>query len=168
MNALFELIGRHGEPIAWWQMCLRASLIFLIGLAYVRIAGARAFGKWGALDILLAIIIGSNLSRTITGGAPFFATLVATAWLIALHYVLAHAAAVWPGLGFWLKGRPVRLVSDGAIDEGALRRHGIGRGDLEQALRAAGHADTSGVAAAYLERSGAISVITRCGPRPTP
>lgn len=161
MPWLYDVIGRHGEAITWSQMSVRALVIFAIGLAFVRLAGERVFGKWGALDILLAIIIGSNLSRTITGGAPFVPTLAATAVLIGAHALLAYAALWWSPLGGLLKGRPSQLVADGEIDWRAMRRHGVGRGDLEQALRRAGQADTRAVQAAFLERSGDISVILR-------
>ncbi|WP_091740617.1 DUF421 domain-containing protein [Phenylobacterium immobile] len=160
MDLLYDLIGRHGETITWSQMSARALLIFLIGLAFVRLAGERVFGKWGALDILLAIIIGSNLSRTITGGAPFFPTLCATAVLIGVHALLAYAATWWP-LGDLLKGRPTQLVADGQIDWRAMRRHGVGQGDLDQALRQAGQMDLSAVKAVFLERNGDLSVILR-------
>lgn len=153
------LIGHSGEAIRWDQMCFRGFVIFAIGLVFVRVAGERVFGKWGALDILLAIIIGSNLSRTITGGAPFVPTLCATAVLIALHAALAYAAVLWPALGSWLKGRPTQLILDGLVDQRALRRHAVGQGDLQQALRRAGQTEPSAVRAAFLERNGDISVI---------
>lgn len=160
MDIFYALIGRHGEAITWSQMSARALLIFMIGLAFVRLAGERVFGKWGALDILLAIIIGSNLSRTITGGAPLFPTLCATAVLIGVHALLASAATWWP-LGDLLKGRPTQLVAEGQIDWRAMRRHGVGQGDLEQALRQAGQMDLSGVQAVFIERNGGLSVILR-------
>jgi uncharacterized membrane protein YcaP (DUF421 family) len=155
----YGMIGHSGEAISWSQMSIRGLVIFVIGLVFVRVAGERVFGKWGALDILLAIIIGSNLSRAITGGAPFVPTLCATAVLIALHAGLAYAAVLWPGLGGWLKGWPTRLIQDGQIDHRALRRHAVGQGDLQQALRRAGQIDPSHVQAAFLERNGDISII---------
>lgn len=157
----YDLIGRHGETITWSQMSLRALVVFMIGLVLVRLAGERVFGKWGALDILLAIVIGSNLSRTITGGAAFLPTLSATAVLIGLHAILAYAAVWFPPLGALLKGRPSQLAADGEIDWRTMRRHGLGRGDLEQALRRSGLSNTEDIEAAFLERSGDISVIVR-------
>lgn len=159
LYALHELIGHEGEPILWWQMCLRATLILLFGLILFRLAGKRVFGKWGALDIILSVIIGSNLSRALTGGAPFLATLAATALLIVLHWALAAAAVRLPRLGPFLKGVPAKLIEDGEIDERAMVRHGVGANDLEAALRCAGVADSRSVKSAWLERNGDISVI---------
>lgn len=56
------------EPgTTWSQDCARAVLVFICGLVLVRIAGRRVFGQWSALEIVVSIIIGSNLSRALTG-----------------------------------------------------------------------------------------------------
>ena len=138
LDVLHDFVGREGGHISWWQMSLRASLIFLFGLALVRFAGKRVFGKWGAIDIILSVVIGSNLSRAMTGSAPFLQTLIATVVLVALHEALTAAATRLPVLGPLLKGRSFRIINDGDIDEAALRRHRIGSNDLQEALRSAG------------------------------
>ncbi len=161
LQTFHALIGDHGQDISWWQMSLRASLLFAIGLAIMRLAAARAFGKWTAMDIILAVIVGSNLSRALTGSAPFWPTVIATLVLVALHAAVSWAVTRWPALSGVLKGRSVRLVRDGEVDEAALRRHGIGRGDLRMALRARGIDEVEGAEAVHLERNGDISVIPR-------
>jgi uncharacterized membrane protein YcaP (DUF421 family) len=140
-------------------MSLRATVIFVVGLAFVRLAGKRVFGRWAALDIIVSVVIGSNLSRAITGNAPIVPVLCATAAILFLHGVLAHIAVWLPRFGEWLKGAPEPLIHDGEIDQVAMRRNAIGNGDLAQALRLAGRLDAGGVQAAFLERDGHISVI---------
>jgi hypothetical protein len=39
------------------------------------VAGRRVFGRWAALDIVVAIVVGSNLSRALTGAAQLGGTL---------------------------------------------------------------------------------------------
>lgn len=161
MAFLHELIGAQGQAISLVQMSLRAVLIFVIGLLIVRFAAARAFGKWSALDIVLAVIVGSNLSRAITGGAPFLPTLAATILLVLLHGLLARASARWSWLSAVIKGRPVILARDGVLDEAAMKKAGLGEGDLRMALRAAGYDDVSEIRSASLERNGDITIIGR-------
>lgn len=163
LQTFHNLVGVHGEPVGWLQMTLRAVLIFTIGLAIMRFAATRAFGKWTALDIILAVIVGSNLSRALTGSAPFWPTVAATLVLVALHAALARAVIRWPALSSALKGQPAVLVHEGSPDEAALRRHGIGEGDLHMALRARGLTDINDVETVYLERNGDISVIQKQG-----
>ena len=161
LNNIHMLIGRTGEDIAWWQMTARAALIFLYGIVLVRFAGKRVFGKWGAIDIVLSVIIGSNLSRALTGNAPFAETLVATTALVGLHAALTAAAVRAPALGPLIKGKPACLASDGRIDDSALARHGVGRHDFDEAVRAAGLSRADDVAEAWIERNGDISIIRR-------
>ena len=133
-------------------------LVFVIGVVIVRLAASRAFGKWSPLDIILAVVVGSNLSRALTGNAPFVTTLVATCVQEHQHAALARAVIRWPGLSTLLKGRSVRLVEDGVLRADAMRRHGIGEGDLRMALRAQGVSDLSEARTVWLERNGDISV----------
>jgi len=159
MEFLSDLLGRDGEPLTWLQMSARAVVVFVFGVFLVRLASKRAFGKWDALDIIVSIVIGSNLSRALTGNAPLWPTLAGSATLIVLHAVLAHVAVLAPWLGPLLKGSPARLVTDGRVDERALRRHGIGHHDLEEALRCSGVEDVGQVRAAWIERNGSISIV---------
>jgi uncharacterized membrane protein YcaP (DUF421 family) len=161
LSPLHDLIGREGQAMLWWQMGARGVLVFLFGLLLVRLAGKRVFGKWGAFDIILSVIIGSNLSRALTGSAPFFETLAATAILVMLHRALAAAAARTNWLGPMIKGKPARLIEAGVVDEAALIRHGLGDHDLQAALRCAGVEDVESVSGAWLERNGQISVVRR-------
>ena len=161
MELLHELIGREDGNITWWQMSIRATVIFFYGLALIRLAHKRVFGKWSPIDIVLSVVIGSNLSRTLTGNSPFVETLIATTLLVVLHSLLTDAAARIPGLGPWLKGSPAKLIEDGEPDERQLRKHAIGEHDLQEALRSCGLQDVTEVRAAYLERNGDINIVKR-------
>ena len=121
-----ELIGHEGD-ILWWQMSIRAVLIFIFGLVLIRVFGRRAFGKQNPLDIVVAIIVGSSLSRALTGNAPFIPTIIAMAVLVWLFWVLEHAAARWHWLGRLAKGDPVWLARDHRLEpqrHEAVGRHG--------------------------------------------
>lgn len=61
MDVVFGPTGH----VTGWQECDRALVVFIYGLAIVRIVGRRVFGKWAALDIIVSVIVGSNLSRAL-------------------------------------------------------------------------------------------------------
>jgi uncharacterized membrane protein YcaP (DUF421 family) len=167
MNGLFGLIG-HGTSmeITWWQMSVRAGIIFAFGIALLRLAGRRAFGRQSALDIVLTVLIGSNLSRALTGGAPFFATLAGTAALVALYWLSIHVTQRFHWVGYVLKGADIALVREGRADRAAMRRVGVSEQDLHEAIRAERTERLDDVKLATLERSGHISVIPM--PKPAP
>lgn len=161
---LHDWIGNDSNAITWWQMSLRGLLIFAYGIVLVRLAGKRAFGKVSAFDIVLAIIIGSNLSRALTGSAPFGATLLASTILVLLHRTLAVAAFNTSWLGYVIKGEPRCLVREGEPQKKELRASQITDEDLHEALRLnAGQEDLAGIHAAWLERNGEISFVRRRG-----
>jgi uncharacterized membrane protein YcaP (DUF421 family) len=161
LDFLHAFIGSDEGDISWWLMSIRAVLIFLYGVALVRMAGKRVFGKWGAIDIILSVIIGSNLSRALTGSAPFVETLVATTALVALHWVLTLAATRAQFLGPLLKGHAARVCVGGEIDRDELKRHGVGEHDLEAAFRNAGVKDPDEVDEIWIERNGDVNVLKR-------
>ena len=68
MDWNLALFGPTGHITAA-QECARTVIVFAYGLLVVRIAGRRLFGKWGALDIIVSLVVGSSLSRAMTGNA---------------------------------------------------------------------------------------------------
>jgi uncharacterized membrane protein YcaP (DUF421 family) len=147
------------EHLLWWQECARAVLVFAYGLILVRIAGRRMFGKWSALDIIVSIMIGSNLSRALTGNSPLWATLAATTALVALHGVLAYLVARSTVLSRWIEGRAIRLADRGTPLAPALHRYSVSEADLNEALRQHGVADLETARLVTLEPSGRITVL---------
>lgn len=157
------VLGIDSEDLTWWQMSVRAVVVFMAALVIIRIGNNRVFGKNSALDIVLGIIYGSVLSRAITGNSPFFPTLVAALVLVLLHNALAVVAFHSDfGFGYFVKGESVKLIEEGNLQEKALKKHCITKDDLREALRNSGNeSDLSDIKSAYLERSGKISIILK-------
>ena len=146
------------------QVMLRAVLIYVAGLAILRVGEHRFLGKNTAFDVVLGFILGSMLSRAVNGSAALGATLVGCIALVALHWLFAATSLRWHRFGHLVKGSPRQLVRDGEVDWNTMRRNRISRRDLEEAVRSEGRrADLSQVEEAYFERSGKISVIPRRG-----
>jgi uncharacterized membrane protein YcaP (DUF421 family) len=144
--------------VAWWQEAARAALVFAYGLALVRLLGRRAFARWAALDIVVAIVAGSNLSRALTGNAPLLGTLVATTVLLILHRLCALVASR-SRLASWLvEGEPLALARGGRIDRATARQHGVSEVDLEEVARGAGLGAPERADTIVLEPSGKIDV----------
>ena len=158
MHWLRLIIGpdENAEP---WQICVRAVLIFIVGILCIRIAGRRTFSQASPLDIVVAIIVGSNLSRIMTGKADFLGGLGASLIIVLMHRGLAMATLHWSILSDIVKTDPVVLLKDGRIDHRALVRHGISEPDLLEGLRLENCDSPKDVRVATLEPSGKISVV---------
>lgn len=154
-----EAIFGSEHAINVWQECTRAGVIFFYGLVLLRLSGRRTFADWSALDVVLSIVIGSSLSRALTGSAPFPGTLVACALLAALHVAMAHGVARSRAFSRIVEGGPIEVGAGGTVDQRVRKRHMISLGDLMEALRKRGIEDVARTKRIVLEASGEITVI---------
>jgi uncharacterized membrane protein YcaP (DUF421 family) len=158
-------LGLDSKEIGVAQMALRAVVVYVVTVAFVRLAKKRFMSRATAFDVILGIMLGSIVSRAITGNAPFGPALAASAALIAMHWLFSFVAWRWHGFGIAVKGRPRTLVRDGAPDRDAMRRAHITEHDLDEDLRTEGLDGPERVREARLERSGKLSVVKRSEPK---
>ena len=161
MHLLDLLIGPDQTHLLWWQETMRAGIVFVVGLLLLRLSGLRTFSRYAPIDTIVTIVIGSNLSRAMTGSAPFVPTLAASLVLVLLHRALASAALHVPQLGRLLKGAPRPLIVEGDLLHASLRKEAITQEDLHEALRLKGLHDFGQIRTATLERNGQISLCER-------
>lgn len=152
-------LGLDSKELGIVQMGARAAIVYVITVLLVRLGKRRFMGRATAFDVILGIMLGSIVSRAVTGNAPFLPALVATAVLLAMHWVFSGIAMRWPSFGWLIKGRSVRVVRDGSQDTTVLRRSHMTEHDLWEDLRSKGISNLGQVADARLERSGQLSVI---------
>ena len=152
-------LGLESKELALGQMMLRAVVVYVVTVAIVRLGKKRFMGRATAFDVILGIMLGSVVSRAITGNAPMFPALAAGATLLAMHWVFSGIALRWHAFGFVVKGRSRLLVRDGKADGDQLRAAHMTELDLREDLRAHGVSGPEEVHEARLERSGKLSVI---------
>jgi uncharacterized membrane protein YcaP (DUF421 family) len=168
MNAIQDfvqmLIGPDGQPkdLTMLQLCLRAFMIFVFGLAMVRTGDRRSLAEKTGFDTLFLILIGAILARAINGSAGFLTTLGCALFLMIIHRLFAFIAFHSHAFGKLIKGNAVMLVTDGHFNWKAMKRHLVSKHDLEEDLRLAAQAENiSSIRHARLERSGDISFIEK-------
>ena len=64
-------LGLEGERLGAAQMALRAVVVYVVTVAFARLGKKRFMGRATAFDVILGIMLGSIVSRAITGNAPF-------------------------------------------------------------------------------------------------
>lgn len=141
------------------QLSFRALLMLLFGILCVRVAGRRTFAQASPLDIIVYLIVGSNLSRVITGKADVVPSMAATLTLVAAHRLLSYITLRKTSISSLIKADPTVLVRNGLPDADAMRRQGISNDDLLEALRLRQVEKIEDVRLATLERGGEISVL---------
>jgi uncharacterized membrane protein YcaP (DUF421 family) len=161
LETFHHLIGEEPGHIAWWQMSIRAIIIFLYAVLLYRIAPRRSFANLSAFDIILTVIVGSSLSRALTGNAPVLPALAATAVLVSLHALFSFLAPRFEFFSWVTKGRPVQLIREGTVDWAVARRNLLGPRDIDEELRLKGLNSAEQVEEAHIERNGQFSVIKK-------
>jgi len=71
-------------PLSLGHVAGRSQVMYVIGLIVVRAGKSRLLARATALDLILAFILGSLISRGINGSASLSGTTVAVATLVAL------------------------------------------------------------------------------------
>jgi len=166
-GALAQIFGGDypSDRLEIHQVAARAAVVYLIGLIIVRIGKSRLISRLTALDVILGFILGSLLSRGITGHASISGTAVASAVLVFMHWLFTRLAYRWHAFGMFIKGHVRTLVIDGQLQYDAMRQSNLSEHDVMEELRLHGVDDVSHVARAYKERNGEISVIKK---KPSP
>lgn len=166
IHALLDL-GSDAQAPDTASMVLRTVLVYAFTLLVVRLGSRRLLSKPSAFDVIVAIMVGSIMSRAINGSAPFVPTLAAGAVLLFLHWVFAAAAFRVHWISAMVKGTRIPLIRDGKVVPDGVRRAQVSEDDLAEALRLrVQHDDVSKVGVAYMERSGEITVIPRGAGKP--
>jgi len=161
-----KVFGVDGHPtdLTVLQVSLRCLVIFVIGLALVRVGDRRSLSEKTAFDAIFIVLLGSILSRAINGSGPMLLTIWASIFLMIIHRICAYIAFQSHGFGKLIKGQDVTIVRDGKIDWKAMKRKLVSKHDLEEDLRLdAKVEDVSKIKVARLERSGDISFIKSDG-----
>ena len=151
-------------PLTTYQVAARAAMVYVLGVAAVRMGKSRLLSRATPLDVILALILGSLLSRGITGHASLSNTIVASVVLVALHWLLTALGYRFPGFEDTIKGRAYPLVEQGRQRGDNMRRSHVSRDDLTEAMRLQGIGDFAQIESAFKERNGEVSVIKRPAP----
>jgi uncharacterized membrane protein YcaP (DUF421 family) len=160
-DVLLGLSATKADDLGTLQVCLRALVVYLVLIGYVRFAKKRFLGEATGFDAILVIVIGSVASRAISGTAPFFPSLAGTFVLVLVHWVISYITQNSPLLSYLTKGKDTVLMHNGEIDPRALAASHMSEDDLAEGLRQEGIETLSQVKSARLERSGRVSVIRK-------
>ncbi len=144
------------------QMVLRTIIVYGVALGLIRLGKRRFLGGYTAFDILMGFVVGSIMSRTITGREDFFSAILVIGTLMTIHYVISYITFHSSDASNIFKNSERQLVKDGEIDRMAMEKSKLGDNDLLQALRQRGSVKSvEQVDCAYLERDGSITVIPK-------
>ena len=147
----------------WWELPLRASVVYLALLVLMRVSGRRTVGQFTPFDLLVVMLLSEAVSNGLAGEEnSVLGGLLSAATLIALNVLVAFITARSDRAQLWVEGRPVLIGRDGEIFAEVLKRHHTPLCDVERALREA-DCDRKDMKYAFLEADGRISILQHSG-----
>lgn len=146
----------------WWEIVVRTAVVYAAVLGGIRITGKRQIGQMAPFDLVLILLIANAVQNAMVGpDTSLVGGLLAALVLLLLNLLVGRLNERLPFIERFLEGTPAVLVSDGQMVEANMRKEGIDRQELEQAIREHGVADIAGVELAVLEIDGDISVVPK-------
>jgi uncharacterized membrane protein YcaP (DUF421 family) len=150
-------------PLA--ALVLRAVVVYAFLLAALRLGGRRELGQMTSFDLVLLLVLSNAVQNAMNAGDSSLAGgLVSAITLVGLNWAVGWASYRWRRFERLLQGKPRRIVSDGKVHFGELRRELITLAELRSALRKQGIRRMAECAEVVLEPDGTLSVVRADAP----
>lgn len=141
-------------------LVLRAVVVYGFLLVALRIAGRRELAQMTSFDLVLLLVISNAVQNSMNAGDnSLVGGLVSAATLVGLNWLVGYATWRWRPVERIVQGKPIRIVTDGRVHLGALRRELLTLSELRSALRKQGIMRLSDCRQVTLEPDGTLSVV---------
>lgn len=149
-----------------WHDLARVAVVGALAygalIVILRLAGKRSLAKLNIFDFVVTVALGSTLATILLSSMVSLAEgVLAFAVLALLQFVVAFASLRVGWFRRLIRAEPRLLFRDGQFLDGAMRKERITQGEIEAAIRKAGHGDSGNIAGVVLETDGELSVISR-------
>jgi uncharacterized membrane protein YcaP (DUF421 family) len=143
------------------DLVLRTAFVFGLILVVTRSVGRRELQAMQPFDVILLVVIGDLVQQGVTqSDYSLTGSTIVIATLAVLTVGTAYLGFRFRRLRPILEGEPVVLISDGRVNERALRRERLTLDELGAEARQQQIASLRDVRFAVLETSGRISFVT--------
>lgn len=144
------------------QWSLRAVVMFLFLLILVKLMGQREVSKFGLIDFIVGVIMGSAVAGTLDNSdTDLKGPMIAIATLAGLQILISIIGLKSLHIKRVLEEEPIILVQNGMLLESTLEKTRINLDDLLSQLRQKGFFYLEQVEFAVLEPNGSISVLPK-------
>ncbi len=150
----------HSFLMPLLHVFIHTVVIYSFLIAMLHFVSRRQLGQLTVIDLVIIILLGSAVETAmVNGDTSLQAGIVCSSTLLLLNYLLGRYLFRSRRLRHLVTGGPVLLIHDGQFIDEHLRRAGLTRSDVLEALREREQADVSQIKFAVLEMDGAINVV---------
>ena len=143
----------------WWEFIIRAVVVYLFVLIFLRLTGKRQLGQLAPFDLVLLLLISNTVQNSMNAGDDsLIGGLISAASLLVLNFIIGKLTYKNKWLAGIVEGRPEIIIHNGHLYKNILQAERISYDDLESALRRSGCESIKDVHFAILENNGAITI----------
>ena len=159
MNGLPSLF--HTD-LPWWNLVVRAGVVYIAVLLLLRLAGKRQVAQMSMIELVAVLLISNAVQNSMNGGDnSLLGGIILAAVILLLSTALAYATYRNCRFERWVHGRPTLLIHHGKILHERLSRELMTVKELKQILRKQSIHNLLEVAEAVLESDGFVSVVKK-------
>ncbi|MDQ2702118.1 MAG: DUF421 domain-containing protein [Pseudomonadota bacterium] len=148
--------------IPWWEIVLRASIVYFVLLALLRISGKRTVGQFTPFDLLVLVLLGDAVQGSmIAGDESLPGGLILVVTLLGWNRLLGFVTARSEPVATIVEGKADILARNGRVFHDALKTADLTMEDLKEAMREQDCPSIGEIRLAVLERDGRISVLKK-------
>jgi uncharacterized membrane protein YcaP (DUF421 family) len=141
---------------------MRTLFLYFLILIIFRLMGKREIGELSILDLVVSIMIAEMAVTAIENiKDPLVHTIIPMVLLMFIQIALAFLSLKSQKVREIIDGKPTRIINNGKIDEGAMRKQRYNLDDLLLQLREKNIKNVADVEFAILEPSGKLSVFEK-------
>jgi uncharacterized membrane protein YcaP (DUF421 family) len=148
--------------VAWWELIVRALLVYLFLILLLRITGKRQVGQLAPFDLVLLLVLSNAVQNSMNGGDnSLIGGVISATTLVLINLavgVVTHRSKKLEGI---IEGHPQVLIHNGKLYQEIMTAARLTHHELHAALRQGGCACVDDVHMAVLENNGSISVVPK-------
>lgn len=147
------------DPIL--NVAVRSLCVYLFMVIAIRLFGKNQLSQLNAGDVVLLLLISNAVQNAMVGSdTSLQGGLIAALVLFVANFIVKRLMFSSQKFESFLEDDPVILIKDGVVDQNALEKVKISKGELEESIREHGVNGIENVKLSILEVDGNISVIS--------
>jgi uncharacterized membrane protein YcaP (DUF421 family) len=152
------------EQIPFAEKIIRTVLIYVLIALLLRATGKRELSGLNSLDIVVMVLLSNVVQNAIIGSDnSLVGGAIGAVTLVLVNSVVNRAAIRSDRMARIFDGTDTTLIESGHVDDRAVRRVGLRRHELDQAVRLQNGDDLDQVETALLDPSGQLILTLKSG-----
>jgi uncharacterized membrane protein YcaP (DUF421 family) len=142
------------------QIALRTTIVYLVILIGVRLAGKREVGQMTPFDLVLLLLLSNSVQNAMTGpDTSLLGGITAAGTLFLLNRLVGGYSGVNRRFRKIIQGSPTMIIHNGDVLLDHMAKEHLSMDELDRAMREHGISSSKDVSIGVLEVDGSISLL---------